>query len=94
MKRDSVSDQRIDFLKNLKTVVESRDVTPDKLKNASTLKIELPKFCGYSSQMDFYTFKTEFVKLVEPVVQGPYLSDYLKRNYLGGSAPFWFWFWK
>ena len=58
----------------------------DKLKNASTLKIELPKFCGYSSQMDFFTFKTEFVKLVEPVVQGPYLSDYLKRNYLGGSA--------
>ena len=70
-KRDSVSDKRNDFLKNLKTAVELRDVTPDKLKNASTLKIELPKFCGYSSQMDFYTFKTEFVKLVEPVVQGP-----------------------
>ena len=85
-KLDSVSVKRKKFLKDLKAVVDLRDVTPDKLKNASTLTIELPKFCGYSSQMDFYTFKTEFIKLVEPVVQGPYLSDYLKRNYLGGSA--------
>ena len=36
--------------------------------------------------MDFYTFKSEFKKLVEPVVQKQYLSDYLKRNYLTGSA--------
>ena len=81
-----MSDKRKEFLKKLKSIVETRDVTPDKLKNASTLKIELPKFSGYSSEMDYYTFKSEFVKLVEPVVQGPYLSDYLKRNYLSGSA--------
>ena len=85
-KRDSVSDKRNEFLKKLKALVESRDVTPDKLKNASTLTIELPKFSGYSSEMDFYTFKSKFVKLVEPVVQSPYLCDYLKRNYLSGSA--------
>ena len=50
------------------------------------MKINLPKFSGYDSQMDFYTFKSEFKKLVEPVIQKQYLSDYLKRNYLTGSA--------
>ena len=33
-----------------------------------------------------FTLKSEFKKLVEPVVQKQYLSDYLKRNYLSGSA--------
>ena len=85
-KRDSVSDKRKDFSGRLKEIVAARDVTADKLKNATTLSIELPKFGGYMSEMDFYTFKSEFVKLVEPVIQKPYLSDYLKRNYLCGSA--------
>ena len=85
-KRDTVSDKRNEFLKKLKAIVESRDVTPDKLKNASTLDIDLPKFSGYSCEMDFYTFKSKFIQLFEPVVQKPYLSDYLKRNHLSGSA--------
>ena len=36
--------------------------------------------------MDFYTFKSEFQKLVEPTVQQKYWADCLKRNYLTGSA--------
>ena len=36
--------------------------------------------------MDFYTFKSEFKKLVEPTVQKKYWADYLKRNFLCGSA--------
>ena len=74
------------FFKNLQAIVSSRDVTPDKLKNAASLKIELPKFSGYDSDMDFYTFKSEFQKLIEPQVKKQLLSDYLKRNYLTGSA--------
>ena len=46
-----------------------RDITPDKLKTASTLQFELPKFSGYDCKMGFYTFKSEFQKLVEPTVQ-------------------------
>ena len=85
-KKDEVIKKKDSFFKNLQTIVSKRDVTADKLKNATTLKIDLPKFSGYDCQLDFYTFKTEFVKLVEPMVQAPILSDYLKRNYLTGSA--------
>ena len=35
---------------------------------------------------DFYTFKSEFQKFVEPIVQKKYLADYLKINCLTGSA--------
>ena len=85
-KRDSVSEKRTAFLKKLQSIIEQRDVTPEKMKNATTLRIELPKFGGYESKMDFYTFKSEFQKLVEPVVQKQFLADYLKRNYLCGAA--------
>ena len=59
-KLDSVSVKRKKFLKDLKAVVDLRDITPDKLKNASTLTIELPKFCGYSSTwVKFYDLWVE-----------------------------------
>ena len=70
----------------MQSILVERDITPDKLKNASTLKVEIPKFSGYDSKMDFYTFKSEFKKLVEPTIQKRYWADYLKRNYLTGMA--------
>ena len=36
--------------------------------------------------MDFYAFKSEFQKLVELTVQKKYWANYLKHNYLTGSA--------
>ena len=36
----------IGIFEKLKTIVEMRDVTPDKLKNASNLQIEVPKLVG------------------------------------------------
>ena len=36
--------------------------------------------------MDFYTFKTEFEKLVAPRIQAKLLPEYLKNNYLEGQA--------
>ena len=85
-KKDEVIGKKKSFFENLQAIVSSRDVTPDKLKNAASLKIELPKFSGYDCEIDFYTFKSEFQKLVEPQVKKQLLSDYLKRNYLTGSA--------
>ena len=84
--RDSLATKRKNFSDDLSKLVADRDVTPDKLKNATVLKIEIPKFSGYDSKMDLFTFKTEFQKLVEPTVQKKYWPDYLKRNYLSGSA--------
>ena len=85
-KRDIVVDKKKAFYKKLQSILVERDITPDKLKNASTLKVEIPKFSGYDSKMDFYTFKSEFKKLVEPTIQKKYWADYLKRNYLTGMA--------
>ena len=85
-KRDDLAEKRDKFVLNLQTIIRKRDVSDGKLKNALNLKIELPKFSGYESKMDFYTFKTQFRKLIEPIVQKKYWADYLKRNYLSGSA--------
>ena len=50
------------------------------------LAIDLPKFSGYDGNIDFYTFKSEYRKLIEPRVQNKYRADYLKRNFLSGRA--------
>jgi hypothetical protein len=83
---DRVAALKKTFLKNVQVALDDRDITPDKLKNAATLQIELPKFSGYDCKIDFFTFKSEFKKLVEPTVLKKRWSDYLKRNYLSGSA--------
>ena len=69
--RDSLVSKRKRFQTDLSRLVVERDVTPDKLRNASMLEIEIPKFTGYDARMDIFTFKTEFKKLVEPVVKNP-----------------------
>ena len=74
------------FLVNLSKVVADRDISEKKLKISAGLKIELGKFKGYNSDMDIYTFKSEFSKLVEPEIKKGLWADVLKRNYLAGSA--------
>ena len=56
------------------------------MQNASLLNIELPKFKGYNSVIDIYTFQSEFEKLISPNIQEKLLPDYLKNNYLEGPA--------
>ena len=84
--RDGLAKSKKAFLKSLQKIVSDRDITPDKMKNASSLKIELPKFSGYESKIDFYTFKSQFKKLIEPTVRKQYWADWLKHNYLSGPA--------
>ena len=50
------------------------------------LQIELSKFSGYQGKIDYFTFKSQFKKLIEPTVQKKYWADYLKKNYLDGLA--------
>ena len=74
------------FVLAVRREVMDRDLSKEKIRNALGLKIRIPKFTGYESPMDIYTFQTQFRKLVYPYVQKPLLSDTLKYNYLGDPA--------
>ena len=59
----------------------------NKLCNESNLKINLPKFRGYDSPLDIYSFQAEFEKLISPTVKVNLIPDYLKKkNFLEGTA--------
>ena len=84
--RDDLMIVKATYQSELEKEISNRDLSANKLQNASLLKIELPRFKGYNSALDIYTFQTEFEKLVSPNIQRKLLPDYLKRNYLDGPA--------
>ena len=84
--RNRIALKKDAFYDKLSNIIIERDITPEKMKNAAALKIELPKFTGYDARIDFFTFKSEFTRLVESTVQKKFWVDHLKRNYLGGQA--------
>ena len=55
-----------------------RDLSEEKIKSAQGLKIKLPKFTGYDSTEDIYTFQKQFEKFVTPYVSRPRIADTLK----------------
>ena len=73
------------FKMSLEKEFSDRDLNEDKINNPSILGTKVPKFKGYDSVMDFYTFKVEFEKLVAPWVQAKLLPEYLKNKYLEGQ---------
>ena len=75
-----------EYASNLKKIVCDRDLSHEKVKNSQLLKLDVPKFNGYESKLNFYSFKSEFEKLIAPRITAPLLPDYLKNNYLGGHA--------
>ena len=79
-------DEKNTYVKSVRDEVEARDLSKEKIRNALGLKIEIPRFCGYDSAMDIYTFREKFEKFVTPYVQKPLLPDTLKMNYLGDPA--------
>ena len=56
MRNDSAADVTR-FSNELGNLLRERDISEEKLKNVHHLKIELPKFKGYDSEMDIYTFR-------------------------------------
>ena len=74
------------YFHDLSNAITDRDISQKKLTNAAALTIKLSKFCGYESDLDIYSFRSEFRKLIEPQLQKYLWADYLKKNYLGGSA--------
>ena len=47
------------YQSELEKEISNRDLSANKLRNASLLNIELPRFKGYNSALDIYTFQTE-----------------------------------
>ena len=74
------------YKRALSSEISDRKLSAEKMKSLPSLKIELQVFRGYESEIDIYTFQTEFEKLFESSVQRKFLPDYLKSNYLKGSA--------
>ena len=74
------------YKNDLKKEIHDRDLSDAKIKNASILEIKIPRFKGYNSSQDYYTFRAEFEKLVSPRIQKALLPEYLKNNYLEGHA--------
>ena len=85
-RRDSITKIKKDYFCSLRDEIKKRDISEEKLKNALSLDFELPKFSGYDSQLDIFTFKREFGKLVEPYLSKMHWADSLKWKYLSGQA--------
>ena len=55
--------------------MHDRDLSIEKLQNASLSKIKLPKFRRCNSVMDIYAFMKEFEKLISQNIQQRLLPD-------------------
>ena len=84
--RDNCTECTQKFISDLNLIVSKRDISEKKLNNAAGLHINIPKFSGYSSELDIFTFRSEFSKLIEPTIPKYLWADVLKRNHLDGAA--------
>ena len=66
--------------------VKSREVDKLETFNKTLLNIKLQSFSGYNSSIDFYTFKSNFMKLYEHSVPKSLQGDLLKNNHLENQA--------
>ena len=73
------------YVERLRTEVKSREIEERKAFDKTKLNIKLPKFGGYKSTVDIYTFKTNFEKIHKTTPKS-FLPDLLKNNFLEDSA--------
>jgi len=71
---------------SINDAIIKQDVYKQKLFNQSKLNIRLEKFSGHQDTTDFYTFKTNFLKLHEHSTPQHLLPDLLINNYLKEPA--------
>ena len=64
--------------------VKSREIIKLEIFKESKLKISLPKFNGYESKLDIYTFQSEFLKIYQRRTPKIMMADVLKNNLLEG----------
>ena len=75
-----------EFSKFIKEEYSLRELHKEELFKTSNLNIKLPKFRGYDSQIDIYTFQLEFEKVYLRSTPKRMLADVLKNNHLDDPA--------
>ena len=66
--KDLIQDNKL-YTFNVEKEVESRELNKLETFNALCLNIKLPKYKGYDSAIDIFTFKSTFEKLYENELQ-------------------------
>jgi hypothetical protein len=74
------------FYQKLECEFDKREINKQKLFNKSHLSIKLPKFKGYSTVIDIYSFKSDFEKLYMKSTPKTLMADILKNNNLEREA--------
>lgn len=78
--------QKDGFSKDLETEIDQRELSKRDLIKEGKLNIKLSKFSGYDSELDIYTFQTEFEKLYLRTTTKRMLPDLLINNHLSEPA--------
>ena len=71
---------------SLEAEVKSREIEKQKSFSTSTISIKLEKFKGFASELDVYSFRSEFEKLYLKDTPTSKLADLLKHNFLANPA--------
>ena len=82
----SISDSHDEYVQRVAKECSSRNVSDANLRDSCSLNIELKKFSGYNSALDIYSFKSEFEKLYSKRIRSVILPEFLKNNFLEGTA--------
>ena len=70
----------------LTSLIEEHEINKESSFKSSSLNIKLEKFKGYSSEIDIYTFQSDFEKLYLKTIPSDKLPDLLKNNHLANPA--------
>ena len=73
-------------MKFVEMEMKKREILKQNKFKTFSLNIKLPKFSGYNSELDIYTFKSQFEKLHLKITPRQLLPDLLKNNYLVDPA--------
>ena len=74
------------YEKFIQREISERELDKEKSFQISSLNIKLQKFKNYDSEMDIYTFQSEFEKLYVKTTPRKMLPDLLKYNHLAEPA--------
>ena len=86
LKREKALSTRNGYAQKIFQLMKTRNITEETLRRSQETTIDLPKFQGYDSNFDIYSFRHQFEKLVQPGTQKKFWVDSLKTKYLEGPA--------